>query len=200
MPRVKSARKVKINIPATSEEALQQHLLFKKAQGLREITLIGHKDVIRIFFKRYPQAYNPADLKNSLYSFMGENIKPATYNIRRNYLKQFFNWCISEGIYTDNPMDALKKRKDEGRVINLDVETLSKLIALPNISSYAGLRDHALFLLTLDTGIRPKEAFYLLTDDINYRAQEIYIRSEVSKTKISRTLPISPVTVQSIKD
>lgn len=131
---------------------------------------------------------------------MGEEIKPATYNIRRNYLKQFFSWCLSEGVFIENPCDSLKKRKDEGRVVKLDAEVLSELIALPNKKRFAGLRDYALILLTLDTGIRPKEAFSILISDVNFRSLEIYVRADVAKTKVARTLPISKITSQAISD
>lgn len=93
----------------------------------------------------------------------------------------------------------MKKRKDEGRIVNLDAKVLSKLLATPDQKTFAGLRDYALIMLTLDTGIRPNEAFQLEVDDINWRALEVYVRSDVAKTKISRTLPISPVTAQAIK-
>jgi integrase len=192
--------RIRKDLPATWEEALQQYLWFKQAEGLRDITIRGHKDVISLLFKRHPGAFDAEKARMAVYSFMGEKIKPATYNIRRNYLKQFFAWCIREGIFYENPFDDIKKRKDEGRIVNLDEETLKQLISLPDLKTYAGLRDYGLILLTLDTGIRPKEAFSLLPSDVNFRALEIYIRSDVSKTKVSRTLSILPVTAQTIKD
>lgn len=123
---------IRKDVPATWEEALQQYLWFKQAEGLREITIKGHKDVIKLLFKRHPKAYKTDKLKFAVYAFMGESIKPATYNIRRNYLKQFFAWCIKEDIFEENPFDGLKKRKDEGRVVNIDEETLKMLVTLPD--------------------------------------------------------------------
>ncbi|NPV90529.1 MAG: site-specific integrase [Firmicutes bacterium] len=187
------------DIPATWQEALQQYLWFKQAEGLREITLKGHKDVISLFFKRHPEAYNSTKLKPSLYAFMGEPVKPATYNIRRNYLKQFFAWGINEGFFTENPLNSLKKRKDCGRVIQLDVEILSRLLSTIDKTTFAGLRDYALILLTLDSGIRPSEAFSLMPSDVNLSGLEVCVRSDVAKTKMPRTLPVSPITAQTIK-
>jgi hypothetical protein len=71
--------------PSTWQERLDQCILRKAAQGLRPITLKGHRDVIRLMFRRYPETWcdNP---KDGVYRFMGESIKPAKYNIRRNYL------------------------------------------------------------------------------------------------------------------
>jgi integrase len=69
-----------------------------------------------------------------------------------------------------------------------------KLLSLPNKNTFSGLRDYCLILLTLDTGIRPKEALNLLPADINLSSLEITVRKEIAKTKSSRTLPISPIT------
>ena len=43
----------------------------------------------------------------------------------------------------------------------------------------------------LDTGARPKEAFSLRMADFNMQSTEVRITSEVSKTGVSRTLPLS---------
>lgn len=199
MPRIRKAD-IKRKEYQTWEEAMGDYLLCKKAQHLEDITIKGHRDVISLFYKRHPEAWRQKEtLRSAIYAFFGENIKPATYNIRRNYLKQFFEWATKQGIYTENPLTELKKQKDSGRVVYLDKEILQQLLQLPDKKTYAGLRDYALITLTLDTGIRPKEAFSLLPQDVNLRAREIYIRSEVSKTDISRTLPISIVTTEAIQ-
>lgn len=107
--------------------------------------------------------------------------------------------CMGEGIFTFNPLSSFKKRKDEGRVCTLEEETLQKLLTLPNTNTFAGLRDYTLILLSLDTGIRPKEAFGLLISDCNFRTFSITVRAENAKTRVSRILPILQITAQSIK-
>ncbi|WP_372237770.1 tyrosine-type recombinase/integrase [Paenibacillus sp. P46E] len=61
---------------------------------------------------------------------------------------------------------------------------LIKLLSLPKRDTFVGLRDYALILLTLDTGIRPKEALSLIIPDFNAHSQEIYITSEKAKTRV----------------
>lgn len=95
------------DLPSTWEEALQQYLWFKQAEGLREVTIRGERDVIRLFYKRHPDAWGQINPKMPIYEFMAEKIMPATYNIHRNYLRQYFNWGIKEGLFTGNPMDGL---------------------------------------------------------------------------------------------
>lgn len=200
MPRSTKVLRIRKDIPATWEEALRQYLAFQQARGLRPATLEGHKVVVRLFFKRHPEAWGGGSkLKTAVYAFFGEDIKPATYNIRLSYLSSFFKWCVKEGIFPENPLQGFRKRKDEGRVVSLDTATLQQLITLPDKQTFAGLRDYALILLTLDTGIRPKEAFSLLPGDINLRSLEVYVRSDFAKTKVSRTLPISHVTAEAIR-
>ncbi|GBF34672.1 site-specific recombinase XerD [Desulfocucumis palustris] len=70
---------------------------------------------------------------------------------------------------------------------------------MPNQKTFPGLRDYALLLIQLDTGIRPKEALSLLISDINLDSLEVYIRAENAKTRIARTLPISPLTAKAIQ-
>ena len=190
--------RLKKDLPATWQEALEQFIFWKQAQGRRERTLSDYKHVVSLFFKRHPEAW-AGKLKQAVYAFFSEEIKPATYNLRLAYLKQFFAWCVKEGIFPENPLTGFKKKKDSGRVVNLDVETLQKLLALPDRETFAGLRDYAIILLTLDTGIRPKEAFSLLPGDINLRSLEVYVRADVAKTRVARTLHISSVTAEAIR-
>ncbi|WP_218032419.1 tyrosine-type recombinase/integrase [Paenibacillus humicus] len=158
--------KVKKAAPATYEVALEQFLLWKKAQGISEQTMKDYREHVSRFLKRYPAAANPKDseaLEKSAYAYLGEEgIKPATYNNRLVYLSTFFNWCADKGMIDENPLLNSKKRKAEGRIVNLDENIIRELLLAPDTSTYTGLRDHALMLFFLDTGIRPKEAFALL--------------------------------------
>lgn len=157
-------------VPATWEEALQQFLWWKQAQGLSKRTVEDYKLHVTMFYKRYPAAYREKDcLKQAAFEYMGQPIKPATYNMRLIYLRSFCNWCLKEAIMVYNPFNELKKRRDEGRVVNIDCDTLKRLLSMPEANTFAGQRDYALLLLTLDTGIRPKEALSLLPDDVNLR-------------------------------
>lgn len=182
------------------EDALQQFILWKQAQGLAERTLEDYRYHVSHFFNLYPEANNTKNLKTALLKYMTEKVKPTTYNLRLTYLKAFFSWGKNEGFFAENPLQGFKRKKAEGRAVTIDIEILKKLLALPDKKTFAGLRDYGLILLTLDTGIRPSEAFSLLEDDINFTAREIYIRQDVSKTRISRTLPVSAITIQTINE
>jgi len=193
--RVLTIKKV---VPASWEEALQGFLYWKQAQNLAERTISDYRNHVRQLFKRHPKAFDPEQQKTEVFEYMAQPVKPATFNLRLIYLKAFFDWCIQEGIFFGNPLDGFKRKKVEDRIVNIEEAVLTKLLSLPNQETYAGLRDYALLLLTLDTGIRPKEAFSLMVEDLNFRSFEVCIRSEIAKTRTTRTLPISPVTAKAI--
>ncbi len=188
--------------PATMEEALERFITWKKANGISDQTLLDYKTHVNLLFKRFPDAEKSYDQLESavLEHLSQEGIKPATYNNRLVYLRTFFNWCIEQGMIEDNPLEGFRKRKDEGRQATIDEATLARLIALPNRETYAGLRDYTLILLFLDSGIRPKEAFSLTEDDFHPIAREMHVDASKAKTRMSRTLPMSPMTVDAIQE
>ncbi len=184
------------------EDAAAEFIYFKIAEGRAERTIEDYiedyKEHLTWFFKRFPDAFDPQKARKCVLEYMSDKIKPATYNIRLAYLRSFFSWCVNEGILPENPTAGLKRRKDGGRIVSVEDGVLIKLLELPDRRTFTGLRDYALMLLTLDTGIRPGEALSLLPSDVNIRSREVCVRAETAKTRTRRTLPISPVTAKAI--
>ncbi|WP_081741800.1 tyrosine-type recombinase/integrase [Ruminiclostridium josui] len=129
---------------------------------------------------------------------MEENIKPATYNLRRAYLKCFFEYLKEEDIISSNPVTTLPKRKAQDKIIDIPIDVLQQLLALPDKTSFTGLVDHCLILLMMDCGIRPKEALTLKVSDFDIKHNCVTILAELAKTGVSRTLPLSIETVRPI--
>jgi integrase len=177
---------------------------FKKAQGLSERTLKDYECTFNQFKKVYPTNEIDMDmLKMKLLEFFQtvSNKAPATFNRPYANLHCFFDWCVQENFLIQNPLKSLglKKRKDVGKVRHVDDEIIRKLLDTPDLTSYAGLRDYAIIILTLDTGIRPTEAFHLRTKDINFISNTVKIRQETAKTRVERVLPILPQTIEIIR-
>lgn len=191
--------RIEKKIPRTWEEASANFLFWKQAEGVSERTIEDYSYHITKFYKRFPDCFTSGKLKPAVLRYMSDKIKPATFNIRLVYLKTFFSWCVRERIIDENPLEGISKRKTEGRVLDINLDLIKALIGLPDKNTFAGMRDYALFLLILDTGVRPGEAFSLRVNDINFKNLQMTIPSEVAKTRVSRTLPISPITGQVIK-
>jgi integrase len=156
---------------------------------------------MELFMSRYPDAWDtPDNLKTMLYSHLGQpDIAPATFNSRLVYLRTFLNWCVENNYIKTNPIAKLKKRREEGRAVSIDIEVLRELLKVPDQSTFVGLRDYTLILLTLDTGIRPSEALALVPSDFRPKAKEIHVSARTAKTRRSRDLPISDATIKAMK-
>jgi len=185
------------------QDALEAFVFFKKANGISDRTIKDYRYHVGQFFSEYPQAWSPQDVNKTrmaVLSFLGQdNIAPATFNIRLRYLKSFFSWLVNEGAYTRNPIEGIKTRKAEPRIVQHSAEILTKLLRLPDKTTYCGKRDYALLCLSIDTAIRPSEALALELDDINLKEMVVLIRASIAKTRKSRTLPFSLETAKALQ-
>lgn len=194
--------KVKENGYQSWEDCLRDFLLFKSAQGFSDRTLVDYEWHVTKFFKNYPKIWGDINkIKKAvmMYFAKGRDLAPATHNMRRKYLKAFFAWTVQEGILILNPIEGISIRREEPRVRDMDNDKLQRLLSAPDQTTYSGLRDYALLCLSLDTGIRPKEALSLLPDNVNLRSMEVTIPSPVAKTRVSRILPVTPVTINAVR-
>jgi len=182
------------------EETLADFLNLQRALGKAERTVTDYRKILSHFFKLYPEAYSETfKTRSSVLSFMASAKTPTTHNLRLSNLRVFFCWAMEEGIFPSDPTEGLKKRKNPGKFVEVDIGILKKLLSLPDKKTFAGYRDYALMIFTLDTGIRPGEALSLKEEDFNLSSLEVRIPPAVAKTRISRTLPLSPPTGKVIR-
>lgn len=192
MAKVVALQKQEVNM----EEALSQFLLFRKARGIADTTLDGHRQAVSAFIRR---CISWEDVPQQVNAYMSEDIRNNTYNLRIKFLKPFFEFCVNEGYMVKNPFTGWKQRRTESRIVNIEPDTLEKLLAAPDQTTFSGLRDYAFLLLQLDTGIRPKEAMQITLDDIDFKQLAVSVKAQAAKTRLPRTLPIMPVTSQALR-
>lgn len=175
---------------------LKMFLLYKKAQGLAERTLKDYRYNIGLFFREYPDALKDDEtLEMAVLEYFSSigHLSPSTFNSRRKDLNAFFRWLMNEKkVIKSNPIRHIKRRKEDKIPRAASEEDLSKLLKLPNKNTFAGLRDYVLIVLTLDTGIRPGEAFGLLKQNFDIETCQVEIPADVAKTRTRRVLPILP--------
>jgi len=185
------------------QDALEAFVLFKKAEGYSSRTIKDYRYHVALLFRECPQAWSPQDANKTrmaVLSYLGQDgIAPATFNIRRKYLKAFFSWLVDEGAYTRNPLEGIRARKAEPRIVQHSAEVLANLLKLPDRSTYCGKRDYALLCLSIDTAIRPSEALSLNVEDVNLKEMVVLVRASVAKTRKSRTLPFSIETAKALQ-
>ena len=196
------AMKRLIRLPQTLPswpEIISEFMLFKRASGCADRTLRDYKTHLSKFFETYDES---EDLKIALFRHfadLAERVSPCTFNIRRRYLRAFFNWCKSEGYMAANPLSSIKRAKEDETPRCVNEDDLRRLLETCDQKTYTGLRDYCVLLLTLDTGIRPREALSLPVDALDLRNRAVTIPANIAKTRVSRTVPITPITARMLR-
>lgn len=181
--------------PQSWEEALSRFLSLRKSQGAAQRTLSGYKEFIEQFFRRFPAAWSPT-CRECVAEFLAQDgISPTTHNIRLKSLRPYFEFAAREGAFSESPAAEFKYRRgEEARIVDHPIEDLKKMLATIGTDTFPSLRDTALFLLSLDSGIRPSEALALLPSDIDIHLQRAVIRASTAKTRQRRTVYFSQPT------
>jgi site-specific recombinase XerD len=180
--------------PQTWENALQRFIALRRAEQAAPYTIAGYVENVKLFFERYPTAWSDTCRDCLLEHLSQEGIAPSTYNIRLKTLKHFFEFCVREGAFTSNPANGLKLRHADPRMVDHPQEDLKAMLTVMDTTTFVGLRDKALFLLSLDCGIRPSEALQLRVNDIDIDLCKAVIRSSTAKTRRSRVVFFSSQT------
>jgi site-specific recombinase XerD len=93
---------------------------------------------------------------------------PATVRNRFLGTRRFFKWLVTEGELADNPMATLEVPKlSEKPVDVLSDDELSRLLKACQGRDFTDIRDTAILLFLLDTGVRRSELIGLRLDDID---------------------------------
>ncbi|WP_088186381.1 tyrosine-type recombinase/integrase [Desulfosporosinus sp. FKA] len=117
-------------------------------------------------------------------------LKPATINRRLITLKRFFDWAITEGIIRRDPSKPVKLVPEEK--VSPRQMTDKEEAALVAAAEYNGsIRDQAIIILMLHTGLRSMEVCNLCPNDITIgrRSGQLIVRS--GKRNKQREVPLN---------
>ena len=98
--------------------------------------------------------------------------------------KGFFEYCLKQGIISNDPAERLKPPKVEKKFPQiLTISETQRLMDGPDLQSDKGIRDRAMLELLYATGIRVSELISLKMEDMNL-AMEYVVCHEKSKDRI----------------
>ena len=133
-------------------------------------------------------AFTEDDIEAFFRTIRGKGFAESTINKYVQMVKALFRWATKKGYLTRNPAadsDVLKRRKHAQRQRRLGDGEEARLLAS------AGPHLHRLIIAALETGCRRGELLSLTWRDVNLERREMTIRSETTKTKTGRVIPIS---------
>lgn len=98
-------------------------------------------------------------------------------------LRTFYGYLEKRGIVDSDPFDSISMRKKEKRLPSvLTEEEVHELLSLPR-TSFRDERDHLLFLLIYNSGMRIGEVLSVDVDDIEMDKRRILIRGKGEKER-----------------
>lgn len=187
---------------------LTSYLRAKNAEGLKPHSLEMYRDHIRRFLAFLPSdrldlaSVTVADVAAFLASERDRGMGVITCRARHRALDIWFNW-ISDNHDIPNLMrrrDGRLKlkapKKPRHRPRRADLADLKAVVASIPLDSWVGLRDRAMLLLALDTGLRIAEICDLYADDIDISGLIVTVRN--GKGDKERLLPFTPGTATAL--
>lgn len=174
----------------TLDDAIESFLIYGKAKNLSNRTIEFYTQRLKAF-RHYIDNTDPdVTLKAIVPAFIRQFIldtrdtsSAATANHNINVLRNFFGFLMREGIVEDNPALAVQKQRQVKKIINtFTIEQLQALLATCDKSFY-GLRDKAIMLTLLDTGVRVQELTRLKIDGISWSEQTLLVLGKGSKER-----------------
>jgi site-specific recombinase XerD len=158
-------------------------------RGLSIRTIIGYKDTLNLFFKftkqdDCPVAYFTTEILRVFFYYGKEERQWAarTYHIHHNNLSVFSHWLMLNNFLTKNPLLPIQKPKLSKPLMKaLKDEEVHKILYVALLKSsvvpFLKLRNHALIMLPLHSGLRMSEVISLHIADIDIEAKSIHVRN-----------------------
>jgi len=132
------------------------------------------------------QTITPYHIRAFLVSLERRGRKDTTLHAHARGIKAWLNWLVREGVLASTPMRQVKMPKLEKRILPaLSREDLQKLLAA-RPKTPVGLRDRAIILCLLDSGLRAGEFCRLRLDDVDLRTGILKVHGKGRKDRVTR--------------
>lgn len=178
-----------------------------QVRGLRGATIDNYRNEIGRclgYLKQHDVADKPStvtknELETSLVIYMQDlGLNPSTINTRIKCMKVFYTWLKSEKIIKTDHMKKVKLLPyRQPPIESFSREDVKAILNSPNKCTWNGVRDYAILLLLIETGIRARELCEIELQDLQLDKGQVLIRK--SKTYLQRYVSITKPTIHALK-
>ena len=125
-------------------------------------------------------------------------VKNAAISRAMASLRVFFEYCVTNGIVTDNPTQHLHNPKRPRKLpVFLTNNELAELFAAPDQSTAQGVRDHAILTTLAFTGMRLSELIGVDVDDVQLNLRTVKVLGKGAK---ERMIPLNELVVKALNN
>lgn len=133
-----------------------------------------------------------------------QGVKDSTIAAYQLKLTTFFSWLVRNGHLDRNPLDAMPrivpKYENVKMLRKADVERIRAAIETYSHNLFQLKRDRAMVSVLLFCGLRRGELLGLRVTDVDMEKQILMVRSEASKSKLPRKLPLNGQLLRTLED
>jgi integrase/recombinase XerC len=179
--------------PASREDELLRRSFLRclRAEGIRPMTTKRYDLSIRQFQTFAQQMGFPREVTaEHVAHFLAWRQEEHAANTARNdymTLRRYFRWLVEEGEIRDNPMTRLKPPPTQERIPKpYTLEEIKAMLRACQGKDAQSVRDKAILLTLLDTGLRASEFCSLTVDAVNLDAERIVVIGKRGKERIVR--------------
>ncbi len=134
-------------------------------------------------------------VKSYVVSLKGDGLENRSINRKVSTLRTFYKYCLRENLIERTPMIGVKALKQPKALVKFVTETDINKVSYGDDADFAHLRDHLLFELLYQTGMRQAELRGLRDVDVDKMGMEVKIHGKRNK---DRLVPLSLQMVQLI--
>ncbi|MEN8615408.1 tyrosine-type recombinase/integrase [Dehalogenimonas sp. THU2] len=174
---------------------LKLYLYSCQVEGKATGTLDGYSRRIQSFIDFLQSAQLPLEsskiqpnhVKLYFYSLYERKLEPSTINVHYRALKTFLLWLKGEGYVTANLMERQKPPSIPRKVVKpFSMGDIKNMLTICSGNGFLDIRNRAIILLLLDTGLRLSELANIQLADINLQKETIRVMGKGSKERYVR--------------
>ena len=164
------------------EQLVELYVLRCQVEGKSPKTTRAYRETLQRFLRVSCEEGFPEDVAQieaaHLYTYLGRYTQHSL-GTRHRYFREvrcFFNWLVESGVLDQNPFRALRNVRLPQKIVQpFSREEIVRLLDSCDAQTQVGLRDRAMLMVLLDTGIRCSELVSLNLADLNLDSGRIRI-------------------------
>ncbi len=186
-------------------DLIELYILRCNVEGKSQATIRAYRETLERFARMAREEGFPVRIEEigaeHLYVYLGRYTGHAL-ETRHRYFREvrcFFNWLVDAGYVSDSPFRAMKNVRLPRRIVRpFSAEEVARLLEACDGSRPVGVRDRAIVMTLLDTGVRCSELVRLDLADLDLAACRLRVLH--AKGNKQRVVPFASRCGESLVD
>ena len=123
-------------------------------------------------------------VKSFIVHLKSEGLENRSINRKMSTLRTFYKYCLRENLMEKSPMTGVKALKQPKSLVKFVTETDINKVSFGDKADFATVRDHLLFELLYQTGMRQAELRGLTDGDVDKMGMQVKIHGKRNKDRI----------------